>query len=190
MATNKILDATMKLVALLEPLTSADRAKVIQAAYVLLGDAGQPIGATATPALVPPGQQRVASQVRGGASEKEFFDAKQPSNKGEELAVAARFREETHDASASTKDELKAVFKAARRNFDDKHFARDLDNARTKGLFNRGSGAELVLSHYGQNYVDAMPDRDAIKGLRTPKGAGVRRTPSKRPAKTAAKKVK
>ncbi|MCZ7597853.1 MAG: hypothetical protein M5U09_09150 [Gammaproteobacteria bacterium] len=79
------------------------------------------------------------------------------------------FGEQHADAEASTQGELKEVIKAARRNFDANNFRRDLDNARTKGLFNRGTGKDsAVLSHYGQNYVDALPDREALKRLRNP----------------------
>ena len=187
MATNKILDATSKIVALLEPLEDGDRLKVIQAAFVLLGvNAGEAIAMpTAGMPSRAPGLAVAPSAAAKANGEKEYFDAKQPASKGEELAVACRYREEVLDASSSMKEELKAVFKAARRNFDDRNFARDLDNARTKGLFNRGSGKDVVLSHYGQNYVDAMPDRDAVNAIRKPKGAGVKRAPVKRAAKTA-----
>jgi hypothetical protein len=182
-AVNKVLDATNKLVTLLESVDKADRAKVIQAAFVLLGEE---VPVTAAPVIgaAPAGAIRQGTPIQrtGATSEKEFFDAKQPANKIEELAVAARYREEVLDAAGSTKEDLKATVKAARRNFDDSNYRRDINNAKVKGLFNRGNGEEAVLSHYGQKYVDALPDRDAAKAVRRPKGAGARKV-AKRPAK-------
>lgn len=189
MAINKTLEATNKLVAILEPLENADRQRVIHAAFVLLGVTASDAATTTTPAALLLGAKPGPPNGKV-ASEKAFFDLKQPANKGEELAVAARFREENLDATGSTKDELKAIFKAARRNFDSNNFGRDIDNARKKGIFNRGSGSDAVLSHYGQSYVDTLPDRDAVKALRKPKGAGAKRSPVKRAAKSTAKKAK
>ncbi|MBI5040141.1 MAG: hypothetical protein HZB57_02735 [Gammaproteobacteria bacterium] len=186
MAKNKILDATNGIVAILDSLTSEERARVIQAALTVLGE-----GPISVPAISGTnnntGNRGNTNQNSGGGatSAKDFFDSKDPKSKGEELATAARYREEFMEADGSTKDELKAVFKDARRNFDANNFKRDLDNARTKGLFNRGTGKDsAVLSHYGQNYIDHLPDRDAIKNLRRPKGAGsTKRATSKKKAK-------
>ena len=190
MATNKVLEATNKLVAILESLENTDQQKVIQAAFVLLGvTSGVPLAVT--PPAGPLGNSGARPPNGGAVNEKAFFDLKQPANKGEELAVAARFREEKFDATESTKDELKVVFSAARRNFDSSNFNRDLNNARTKGLFNRGGErSKVVLSHYGQSYVDALPDQEAIKALRKPKGAGAKRPSAKRAAKKSTKGAK
>lgn len=189
MATNKVLDATSKLVAILEPLENVDRQKVIQAAFVLLGVTPSDAITVVTPAGAA-GSAKPGLAGRSATNEKAFFDLKQPTNKGEELAVAARFREESLGAAESTKEELKAVFSAARRNFDSKNYGRDLNNARTKGLFNRGGErSKVVLSHYGQNYVDALPDQEAVKAIRKPKGAGAKKT-AKRTAKKTTKGIK
>lgn len=59
------------------------------------------------------------------------------------------------------------MISAARRNFDASNFGRDINNARTKGLFNKGTGKDAyVLSYYGQNYVDILPNRDQLKTLK------------------------
>ena len=170
MARNKILDATNGIVAILTPLEAGERARVIQAALMVLGDSGPEFGVREG------GGGGGIKRTPGAMNEKAYFDAKEPRTKGEELAVAARFREEQLGASASTKQELKGVIKEARRNFDDGNFRRDLENARSKGLFNRGTGKDsAVLSHYGQGYVDALPNRSAVKAARKPKRAGGRR---------------
>ena len=106
-------------------------------------------------------------------NEQAYFAAKDPKSKIEELAVAARYREQYQAAIASSKAEIEAVVKAARRNFDTKNFPRDIDNAKKHKLFNIGGGrGSHVLSYYGQQYVDALPDRAAAKRLRGPKGKG------------------
>lgn len=177
MAKNTLLDAQNGIVAILEPLESDQRARVIQAALTLLGDQKLPMSPTWTKGGS--GNSGTAHGTDVGA--KAYFDMKEPKNKGEELATAARFREEHEGAESSTKEELKTVINAARRNFDAKHYSRDLDNARNKGLFNRGTGADAaILSHYGQSYVDAMPDRDAVKKLRKPKRGGAKKKATKK----------
>lgn len=161
------MEATSSIVATLEPLESDERKRVIQAAMTVLGEQA---------AQLPTGSNDKGSSRGNGDNEsgdgdaKSFFEQKAPKSKGEELATAARFRELFEDAETSTKEELKAVIKKARRNFDDHNFRRDVDNARrSQGLFTKGTGKDsYVLSHYGQNYVDAMPDRDAVKKLRRP----------------------
>jgi hypothetical protein len=191
MTTNKIVDVASKLVSLLEPLEREERGRAIQAAFVLLGD--QPLLSPATNAANSPGGRAGLGAAGAGAplnltgaTEKQYFDAKQPSNKIEELAVAARFREEVQGATETSRDDFIAVYRAARRNFDGNNYRRDIANARTKGLFNKNSGANAVLSHYGQGYVDALPDRDALKGLRAPRKSGAKRAAAK--AKAKAKK--
>lgn len=184
MVKNKILDATTAIVGLLEAMNSEERSRVIQAALMLLGESPVAPAAPAAPAPPAPFGQPGAAPRGLVGSEKAFFDQKQPSNKGEELAVAARYREEKLDATQSTRDELKAVIQAARRNFDERNYRRDIENARVKGLFNRGK-AEAVLSHFGQNVVDTLPDRDALKSLAKPKRTSGGRAPAKKVARKA-----
>lgn len=184
MATNKILTVTNKLFALLEPLEADERARAIQATFVMLGSTpvsfaniGDGAGGGTAGAS---GSQRVFGTA---GNEKAYFDAKKPANKIEELAVAARFREETAGVTTSTKQELSDVIKGARRNFDANNYGRDLNNAKTKGIFNKGNGTDVVLSHYGQSYVDALPDREVVKAIGKPKKTGAKRPAVKKTAK-------
>lgn len=164
-----ISETATKLLALLEPLPAEDRRRVVDGVLVLLGE---PVHHAAGAATL----RKPPHADTGLGTAKEFFDLKQPNSKIEELAVAARFRELTADNESHAKADFEAVFKAARRNFDSVHFNRDLDNAKTKGFFNKGSGKDAaVLAYYGQNYVDALPDREALKEVRAPKGSGARR---------------
>lgn len=187
MVKNKVVDATTKVVALIEPLAPDERARVIQAALTMLGDvatsaaigspAAAPPSVMAASAIAPLGAAPLMAVVPGG--EKAYFDQKQPTNKGEELAVAARYREERLGASQSNKEELRQVVQAARRNFDAGNYRRDIENARVKGLFNRG-GVDAVLSHYGQSVVDALPNRAAVKAIKKPKRTSAGRAPAKK----------
>lgn len=179
MAATKIVDVTSKMVALLEPLESEVRARAIQAALVLLNEA--PLAMSSSQGGSPQGS-KPATGSTGAGSAKEFFANKSPESKIEELAVAARYREEVAGATESTKEDLAAVFRDARRNFDAKNFARDISNAKVKGLFSKGNGQNLVLSHHGQVYVDTLPDREALKHIRTPRKAGGKRPGAKKKA--------
>lgn len=109
----------------------------------------------------------------GRQTVQSYFAAKNPRTKGEELAAAARYRELNEGAESSTRADLERVIKNARRNFDAGNFRRDLENARTSGLFTRGSGKDsIILSTYGQSYVDALPDRAVAKQFARPKRGG------------------
>jgi hypothetical protein len=121
---------------------------------------------------------------------REFFDQKQPIAKIEELAVAVRFVELSTGNDAITRSDIEDVILAARRNFDATHFRRDVNNAKFKGLFNksRDSGV-LTLSHYGQRYVDALPDRESLGQLKKPTGAGRRKSKNKDAKKKPALKA-
>ncbi len=144
---------------LLEPLESEERQRVIAAALTLLGEQAE--------GTIPPG-----TPAATGTAEA-YFKSKQPQTKIEELAVAARFRELQQDQQAHRKNDFQAVFKAARRNFDSHKFSSDIRNAKQAGLFTRSS--EITLAHYGVSYVDALPDREAVKRLRKPKKTGRKR---------------
>jgi hypothetical protein len=165
MAKLKPVDAVGKIVTVLETLDSEDRARVIQAALTLIGDGDAvPEGLGAQPRSIVP------FSARNKAGEKAYFDSKNPRVKTEELATAARFLEESENATSCTRADIERVIKAARRNFDARNFRRDLENARKANLFTRGSGKDsIVLSAHGQNYVDVLPNRDALKELDQPR---------------------
>ena len=168
MAKPAAVTVVTKLVALLTPLDAAERTRVIDATLVLLGE--QPRGDHQPQG----GGGGGAGAARGGTGdvtvrqgEQAFFNAKKPKTKGEELAVAARFRELRSGTTSSTGAELQSTITTARRSLDLKNFRRDLDNARrAAGLFASGTGKDaIVLSAYGQRYVDALPNREALKEL-------------------------
>jgi len=159
---------TTQIHGLLEGLDPPDRHKAITAALTLLGDAYVLPAATAQTAR----QLGIAHPVSGNgrplvdaaATPRDFFASKDPKNKVEELAVAARYRELHEGAEDHTKEQLAQVIKAARRNFDSTNFARDLGNAKTAKLFSLGK--DNALSYTGQQFVDALPDREQALAMR------------------------
>lgn len=174
-----IASVTQKIFDLIQPLESDERTRAIAAALTLLGES---LGAVTTPALgttpTPGAPARPAMTPSLSNDPKSYFEEKKPTNKGEELAVAAKFVEDSLRAEAVTKDLREATIKNARRNFDGPHFWRDLTNAKTKGLFNKGK--DIQLSYYGQQYVDTLPDRDALKNLPKPRRGAGKRPPGRR----------
>lgn len=175
MAKSDLASTTTEVHALLKGLESADRQKVIQAALTLLGDVYVPLtssgnghgGGTAGTTNQPTG-------IGSTGTAQQFFESKQPKNKVEELAVAARYRELSQGAEGHSKDDFAAVIKAARRNFDSNNFRRDLSNAKTSKYFNLGKANSL--SYQGQKFVDALPDREQAavpsRGRKKGKAAG------------------
>ncbi|WP_440975507.1 hypothetical protein [Pseudoxanthomonas winnipegensis] len=159
---SKSVAAVSKIVAIIESLGEEERQRVFDAVITLTGlsrsyDPGDRTGQSV-------GLRDNRSGEGPGVSAKEYFDAKGPQNKIEELAVAARYLEENEGAEEVSKDDLSRVFKAARRNFDKNNFNRDMTNAKTRGLFNKGSSAgQNALSHAGQGYVDNLPERDTTR---------------------------
>lgn len=174
-----IAEVTSKVFDLLNSLEAENRRRVVTAVLTLLGES-----AIAQAPLPGAGQGRSANlppiQLGDLSAARTYFDSKEPTNKIEELAVAARFAEQYLQRETHAKEDLEETVKAARRNFDSKNFARDIANAKTKGLFNKGK--ELTLAYYGQQYVDALPDRNALDSIRAPKGAGRRKAASKKVA--------
>lgn len=180
MAKTPMAQLPAKLYELLSPLSAEERSRVVQAAMVLFGEE----------APAAPSSPQITSGLRrraGGGAPTDagaFFDVKAPKNKGETLAVAARFRELIQKGETHTKADLKALITEARRNFDDSNFARDINNAkRQAGYFNLGTGRDASkLSRYGQRFVDALPDREAASKLQKPKIGGNRKTSGKKKA--------
>lgn len=161
MAKTNIAQLTGKLYELLKDLEPEERQKAVAATLILYGD---------HPAVAN-GSLRATSSSLSKHSAKSFMDEKDPQNKGEMLAVAARFLELFEEKQTHTKEEIHKVFTDARRNFDVRNYLRDMKNARNQaGFFNKNTAKGLeTLSYYGQNYVDALPDREAAKALKKPK---------------------
>ncbi|MBX3321779.1 MAG: hypothetical protein KF757_02180 [Phycisphaeraceae bacterium] len=156
-----------------------EQVRLLQGAAVMLG-----VAAPTTPSAGYDNSS--ATGGRGGSTDSNteepatFFANKKPTTKQEELAVAARFREnrgnETH-----TKEDLQEIFRRASINFDSNNFNRDVDNARRAGLFLKGK--ELELSYNGKQFVDLLPDREKANEFK-------KKAVAKRGAKKAAKRPK
>jgi len=156
-----------KLYELLQSLTPEERSRAVQATFLLFGESA-PISLPSSG--TPPGKPNLSGSMTPFA----FVQTKNPANKGEMLAVAARYRELHENAQTHSKEDLKKVITDARRNFDNTNFARDMKNARRQaGLFNLGTERDASqLSYYGQQYVDALPDKEAASKLKKPKVGG------------------
>jgi hypothetical protein len=160
-------DVFSKIIAELQKLEEDERVRTLSATLAFFGQS------ELAPRSVEIGKER----KRPAGTASAFFDQKQPKTKLEELAVAAKYREEIEGADASSQEQLRAVFNDARRHFDAGNFRRDIENARGRGLFLRGSARnEFQLSSSGQKIVDALPDRKAIKDI----GGGRKRTKAKK----------
>ena len=160
---------TNELYILLEPCESEIRSRAIRAVQTLLGDPG-------TPDAAPVVDRHVGTNGSGDSfhgldrveDARKFFDEKAPESKLEEVAVASRFIELSTSTDHVTKDDIKDAMLAARRNFDSKNFNRDMNNAKSKGLFNKSEQPGVfTLSYHGQKYVDALPNREALKQLKS-----------------------
>lgn len=172
MPKTSVAQLPAKLYGLLSGLSSEDRARAIQATLILFGEEAPTaplVGGTPLP--------RPRTSGAAPTDPAAYLDEKAPTNKGETLAVAARFRELSQKEETHSKADLKTVITRARRNFDDSNFARDINNAkRQAGFFNLGTGRDAVkLSYYGQQFVDALPDREAASKLLKPKVGGSRK---------------
>ena len=183
MANTSLAQVPAKLYDLLAPLTPEDRLRAVQATLVLFGEE--------IPAEVSLGPQKPSlahpTGTAGTSSDPAaFMNQKDPQNKGELLAVAARYREQIEKEDSHSKADLRKVVTDAHRNFDDTNFARDLNNAkRQAGFFVLGAGRDAnKLSYYGKQYVDALPNREAAAGLKKPKiGGGRKRSSGKKKTK-------
>ncbi len=182
MAKESVAQLPSKLYELLEPLTPEERVRVVKATLVLFGD-DVPVGGSVQ------GTQGFASAVKKSGPINDlatFINEKDPQNKGELLAVAARYREVVENQESHSKADLKTVITGAHRNFDDAHFARDMNNARRQaGFFILGGGRDASkLSYYGKQYIDALPDRAAAAKIQRPRIGG-KKTSSKKKLQAA-----
>jgi hypothetical protein len=170
MTKKTVAEASAELYRLLEPFGTEERSRIVRGTLTLLGD-------------VFPDDRRQEQTGKGpgaaaAGNARAFFEQKKPNNKIVELATAARFREQAEGASKSSKDELQKILSDARRNFDSHHFRRDIGNATHNGFFNKGGSVKsgYTLSYYGQNFIDALPDREAAKKIPRPKRGTAKRT--------------
>lgn len=177
MGKTSITVTTTKIFQILHPLDSLERKRVLSAALTFLGEESLD-------------QSNLDLKINkdGAASknQKDYFNDKDPQTKVEEFAVAARFREINENAETNTKEDFVETFGKARRNFDLKNFSRDLDNAKRCGYFTKSDN--ITLAHYGQKYVDTLPDRESAKLIKKPKLSNKRGAVKLRKGSTKTKK--
>ncbi|MCM2354912.1 MAG: hypothetical protein NDI63_14925 [Pseudobdellovibrio sp.] len=172
MSSQNLGEVSKNLYDLLTALEPEDRQKVLTSVLALLGEEiKKPIVvANGKNSVLANGSDNLENDPSEVGSAKDFFSLKNPENRGEAFAVAARYLEFTKNQELVNKDDLLAVFKEARRNFDSKNFSRDITNAiHNAKLFLSGDERETYkLSFYGQEYVDALPKREDLKSIKRP----------------------
>lgn len=176
---------------LLDEYDTEVRTKAIQAVQVLFGDIGENmLNYSYSRKEELSGLEIEQNGLQLAENACDFFEEKQPKSKIEELAVAARFLELSTDNHSITKSDFEDAIVNSRRNFDSNNFRRDIGNAKFKGLFTktRDKGV-FTLSHYGQKYVDTLPNREGLVELNKPNGAGRRSSASTTRKKKRTKKT-
>jgi hypothetical protein len=174
---SSIPDTSAKIYKLLEQFEPEERSRIISGTLALFGSPAPLTPIAANPATPANQTQATGRASTASADPQQFFQQKDPQNKGESLAVAARYLENTSASTSHTKAHLEQATRGARRNFDSANFARDISNAvNQSGFFNKGGSAKkgYVLSYYGQNFVDALPDRKAAMAIQRPKRSGAK----------------
>lgn len=166
-------DVAFQIYKILQNLEPEDRVRIIRSTVVLLGDENSHAHQTHKGAEQPKGEEaHIGKHAENNAHEtpQKYLNHKDPSNRGELLAVVARYLEKSSKKTSCTRAEIKQVILDARRNFDDTNFLRDIKNATYQaGLFNKGGAAgEYTLSYFGQEFTDALPDRQAAKAIKRP----------------------
>jgi hypothetical protein len=178
---------------LLEPQDKEDRTRIVNSVLTLFGEptagGGGGGGGTGGGGTGGGGDGGPAPDVvRQGA--RAYFDGKDPKGKNEEFATAARFHELAKNGAPATKADFERIIATeARRNFHRLNFGRDIDNAQRAKFFNAGSSdGGYTLSHVGQKYVDALPDRTKAKAVKkSAKGTKPRKAKAKAKVKPAAR---
>lgn len=156
--------------ALLEGQEKEESIKILSSVSTLLGIGTIPptsgLNSNGTPDTSMSNNQNTQTHIKNA---KAFFDLKDPKTKGEEFAVAAKYRAEHGLGESHTKEDFKTIIKTqAKRKFDESNFARDIDNTiRQAKFFLKDDGkGQYMLSDVGEKYVDALPDRSAAHALR------------------------
>lgn len=177
-AEKNIGQLTNEIYALLDGVSEQDAVKVLTSVSTLLGlnlrtrlhhDENQGDFSDAEQ-----GERTAHKKPASSSNAKVFFDEKDPQTKGEEFAVAAKYRIENGLGDSHTKEDLKEVIKTkAKRSFNDKNFHRDIDNAiRQAKFFLKDDGkGQYMLSIIGEKFVDALPDRSAANEVRKSKSS-------------------
>jgi len=164
MSERNLAEISAKINEILETIDSPeDRIRVLQSSMVLYGD-----GVLAQSSASHPAAGEVATPSPN-VTEQRFYKDKNPQSQMEKLAVAARYRELHMGADTHSKEEIERFFMAAHESFVG-NYASDMRNARNRGFFTKGNKRDTArLATYGQEFVEALPDRDVASALPVPK---------------------
>jgi hypothetical protein len=169
-----VSDVASQLFKILKDISPVERIRIIKASLVLLGEEasffeGVPVQNN-SPAKITNHTSAAGDSGDDIETPQKYLNHKAPGNRGELLAAAARYMEKNEGKESCTRAEIKKVITDARRNFDEKNFLRDMKNATFRaGFFNKGGvKGEYTLSYFGQELIDALPDRSAAKAIKRP----------------------
>jgi len=163
MASKNLGEISKELYDLLLELEPDDRRKVVSSAMALFGE-------IKNETFKYQKNNQMDQKFEGNETAKNYFAEKNPENRGESLAVAARYIELKDEKDILKKEDIAKIFKDARRNFDSKNFSRDISNAvnNAKFFLSGDEKESYKLSFYGQEYVDALPNKDLAKKIKKP----------------------
>ena len=157
-----VVEAGSAIYEILEPLEGPERQRAVAGAMALLGESMATVpeqGGLATPEVA----KHPALQPGDLHS---YLAEKEPGSKVEKLAVAARYAELRENLPTLKKEDFQRILEAAGEYFDGEQFSQDIWNARKKGLFKVPTNGTYSLSAPGQQYVDALPNRQEAKKVR------------------------
>ncbi len=96
---------------------------------------------------------------------KSFLKKKDPKNKYQQVAVLAYFLKKNSGTDEVNKEIIESAnTQAGGRTIDD--ITATLNDAKLKyGFFGAGSGGKKILLAYGEDIVEALPDKEKVKEL-------------------------
>lgn len=156
---------------------------------------GVPVGAPSRLSVSQAEPSDISTSVSGFSahpdlSPKAFLAEKQPRTDVDRVACLAYYLAHYGDTPHFKTAEINKVnTEAAQRKFSNAAYA--VANTGKKGLIVAAGKGARQISAFGEHYVDAMPDREAVRAVveRHRHASGRRRAASKKKKRTAAKKV-
>jgi hypothetical protein len=163
------IDVLSQIVSALKPLSQQDRKRVIDTVATFFGIDSSEAPARATGAVesVPPsvGSPVVRFSEDLSLSPKEFIVEKQPETDVERVACLAYYLTHYRDSPYFKTLEISRLnTEAAQRKLANSTWA--VDNAAKQGYLVDVARGQRQLSAFGEQYVRALPDREAARGLR------------------------
>ncbi|SRR6266487_3352441 len=156
-------DAVAKIIGLIEAFDSPDRSRLLRTVSTYFGELPRSSEDTRAPG-VPVSSRAVPFSKESSVSAKQFILEKRPMTDVERVACLAYYL--THHRSVDqfkTADISKMNTEAAQVRFSNAAMA--VDNALKSGYLAHAGKGHKQLSAMGEQYVQALPDREAAKAV-------------------------